>query len=103
MDTLTEVPAIVSATVILVSNLFSGHPGSRRWEAITAIFGWTAAVSMILLMFFSFASIFSIRLAEELREVLISACFFCMLQALTRDYERILKPLVSGWFERGRG
>ena len=42
METLAEVPAVVAAITILVSNLFSGHPGSRRWEVITALFGYTA-------------------------------------------------------------
>ena len=102
MDTLTEAPAIVAAIVILISNLISDRSGSRRWETITAVFGYTAAISMMLLIFFSFASIFSIRLMREAHEVLISMCFFCMLQALTRDYERILKPLVNDWFERRR-
>ena len=58
METLAEVPAIVPAIIILVSNLFSGHPGSRRWEVITALFGYAAGISMVLLTIFPLASIF---------------------------------------------
>ena len=102
METLAEVPAVVAAITILVSNLFSGHPGSRRWEVITALFGYTAGISVVLVMIFPLESIFPTSVGG-VREVLISTGFFCMLQALTRDYERILKPLVSGWIERGGG
>ena len=58
METLAEVPAIVAAIIILVSNLFSGHPGSRRWEVSTALFDYAAVISVVLLMIISLESIF---------------------------------------------
>ena len=52
METLAEVPAIVPAIIILIGNLFSGHPGSRQWEVITALFCYATVISMMLLMIF---------------------------------------------------
>ena len=98
METLAEVPAIVPAIIILIGNLFSGHPGSRQWEVITALFCYATVISMMLLMIFSLSSIFAASVVG-VREVLISTCCFCMLQVLTRDYERIFKPLVSRWID----
>jgi len=38
---------IVPAVIILFANLLSGNHGSKRWETVTAVFGWAAIVSFI--------------------------------------------------------
>ncbi len=38
---------IVLAVIILVANLLSGKHGSLHWESVTAIFGWSAAISFV--------------------------------------------------------
>jgi hypothetical protein len=80
----------VPAVIILAANLLSGKHSSLRWEQVTAIFGWTAAVTLPLwilaALFFSDAS-FTSYLGQV-------ACF-SLVTALARDYERILHPLFS--------
>mgnify|MGYP003673592052 CR=1 FL=1 len=69
---------IIPAIVLLVANLMSGHHSSIRWEVVTAIFGWTALIGLLM-----FLAAFTFWPA------------FCLLTALARDYERLLKPLFS--------
>ncbi len=79
---------IVPAVIILVANLLSGKHTSLRWEYVTAIFGWGAVISLpaflVVIIFFPGSSI-----ANYLGQI----AGFCTLTALSRDYERILKPL----------
>jgi hypothetical protein len=79
---------IVPAVIILVANLLSGKHTSLRWEYVTAIFGWGAVISLpaflVVIIFFPGSSI-----ANYLGQI----AGFCILTALSRDYERILKPL----------
>ena len=77
METLAEVPAIVPAIIILVGNLFSSHPGSRRWEVITVLFGYAAGISMMILMIFSLASIFATSLAGYVKFLFLYAVSVC--------------------------
>jgi hypothetical protein len=79
---------IVPAIVVLVANLLSGRHASLRWETVTAIFGWGAAFSIVALVI---ASIFAPD--SVIREYLVQIAAFCLLTALSRDYERILRPL----------
>lgn len=78
---------IVPAIVVLVANLSSGRHGSLRWETVTAIFGWGTALSIAALVM---ASIFGVDSA--IKEYLVQIAAFCLLTAITRDYERIMRP-----------
>ena len=87
---------VIPAMIVLIGNLFSGSRGSLRWENVTAFFGWTAGTVFLLWLVGMF-------LLPEFwtREILFPIWAFCLLQALTRDYEKILKPVVDRWFKRG--
>ena len=79
---------IVPAVVLLVANLLSGRHASLRWETVTAIFGWAAGVSIVALV------IVNVFVRDSLiTEYLVQVAGFCLLTALSRDYERILRPL----------
>jgi uncharacterized membrane protein YuzA (DUF378 family) len=85
MDVTTQ---IIPAVIVVVANLFSGKHGSFRWETVTAIFGWTAIISLIA---FFVVSIFQV--GSFLKDYLLQIFGFCLLTTLSRDYERILHPL----------
>lgn len=81
---------IVPAVIVLVGNLLSGKNGSSRWESVTAVFGWTAAVSLVA---FLLAAIFFP--GTPAKDFLLQILAFSLLTALSRDYERILHPLFN--------
>lgn len=80
----------VPAVIILIANLLSGKHSSLRWEYVTAVFGWAAAITLplwILAIFFYSDASFTPYVGQV-------ACF-SLITALARDYERILHPLFS--------
>jgi|GEM_PF-1846721 len=79
---------IVPSVIILIANLLSGKPGSLRWETVTAIFGWTALISLI-----GFLIVQVWMPGNSIKDYLLQICGFSLLTALSRDYERILRPL----------
>ena len=79
---------IVPAVIILFANLMSGPHTSLRWETVTAIFGWAAAASLIALLATSF---FLGHTAAT--SYLLQITGFSLLTALSRDYEKVLRPL----------
>ena len=79
---------LIPAIVIIFANLMSGKQGSREWEVVTAIFGWTACLSLILY-------VFSIYLFPEFSIYLTQLFGFSLISALSRDYEKILKPFFK--------
>ena len=79
---------LVPAIVVLAANLLSGLHSSLRWEVVTAIFGWGAALSLVV---FLALSVFWPNAA--VKDYALHALVFCLLTALLRDYERILRPL----------
>ena len=85
MDLSTQ---IVPALVVLVANVLSGRHGSARWERVTALFGWTAGISLAALL----VAIISVR-DSVITEFLAQIMAFSLLTALSRDYEKILRPL----------
>ncbi len=87
MDLSTQ---IVPAVVVLLANLLSGRHGSSRWETVTALFGWLGAVSLAVLIG---VSIFARDAA--IRDYLVQICGFSLLTAITRDYEKLLRPFFS--------
>ena len=85
MDLSTQ---IVPAVVVLVANLMSGRHASLRWETVTAIFGWAACVSIVALVI-----VWVLARDSLVMEYLLQVAGFCLLTALSRDYEKILRPL----------
>lgn len=79
---------IVPAVIILVANLLSGRHGSLRWETVTAVFGWAAVISFVLFLIIKMVSCDSLA-----NGYLLQIFGFCLLTALTRDYERILRSI----------
>ena len=79
---------IIPAVVVVVANLLSGPHSSNRWEVVTAFFGWGAAVSLVVALIASFGWPHTV-----LRAYAVQALVFCLLTALSRDYERLLRPL----------
>lgn len=79
---------VVPVVIILIANLLSGHHPSLRWETVTAVFGWDAAVSLLawLVAYTCFPS-------SAATPYLGQVSGFCLIIALSRDYEKILKPL----------
>jgi len=79
---------IVPALVILAANLLSGKHSSLRWETVTAIFGWGT------IAFLSISIALYVVTLSDLANYAVQASMFCLLTALSRDYERILHPLM---------
>jgi hypothetical protein len=80
---------VVPAIIILIANLLSGKQSSLRWESVTAIFGWGAAVGIVSVIVLSV-----IYPNSEAGMYAIQISGFCLLTALARDYEKILHPLM---------
>ena len=79
---------IIPAVIILSANLLSGKHSSLRWDVVTAIFGWGALISFVgYIISISFFPV------NELSNYLIQTAAFCLITALCRDYEKILRPL----------
>ena len=85
MDFLSQ---IVPAVVVLVANLLSGRHASLRWETVTAVFGWAVCVSTVAALF---VTIFVHD--HWIRDYLWQISGFCLLTVLSRDYEKLLRPL----------
>ena len=85
---------IIPAAIVFVGNVFSGPRGSLRWEYVTAFFGWTGGIVLLLW----FVGLFFLP-GFWTRNILLPIWVFCLLQVLTRDYEKILKPVVDRWFK----
>lgn len=87
MDFLSQV---IPATVVLAANLLSGPHSSLRWEYVTAVFGWSACIGLVgfLIAHIAFPS-------SSVDTYLFQLFVFCLLTALSRDYERILRPLFK--------
>lgn len=76
---------IIPAIAILFANLLGGDHGSQRYEICTAIFGWTSFLSFLVFFFSKWAW-------PEASSYLLQLFGFSILTALSRDYEKILKP-----------
>ena len=86
---------IIPAVIIFVGNVFSGSPGSLRWEYISAFFGWTGGAALLL-----WVVCLGIGWESLGRHILFPIAAFCLLYVASRDYERILKPFVDRWLKR---
>jgi hypothetical protein len=103
MDFLSD--QIIPAIIVFVGNIFGGPHGSRRWEIVTAAFGWTALVAVLLWFFLEVAIYLSAAIGmgidfgdtgrETARKYLLQTFGFALLSAVTRDYEKMLLPLFN--------
>ena len=87
MDFLSQV---IPAVVVLAANLMSGPHASLRWEYVTAVFGWGAGICLVGFLFVHIAFP-----SSSVGTYLFQLFSFCLLTALSRDYERILRPLFK--------
>jgi len=83
---------VVPAAIIVFANVLSGPHSSLRWEFVTAIFAWTASITV----FFWFS--FSLLGFAALANFSLQLFSFALLTAISRDYERLLKPLFDKIF-----
>ena len=79
---------IVPAVVLLAANLMSGRHGSLRWETVTAIFGWAACISIVAFVIVKFFAPDGL-----ISDYLLQIGAFSLLTAISRDHEKILRPL----------
>ena len=86
MDFMTQ---IVPAVIVMLANLAGGSHESPKYEIWTAVFGWTFCVSIVL-------AFLSGWIWAGATPYLLQVSGFSLLTALTRDYEKILKPLFNG-------
>ena len=103
MDFLSD--QIIPAIIVLVGNIFGGPHGSRRWEIVTAAFGWTALVAVLLWVLLEIAVYLSAAIGtgidlgdmgrEIVRKYLLQTFGFALLSAITRDYEKMLFPFFN--------
>ena len=94
---------VIPAVIVLIGNVFSGAPGSRQWETVTALFGWVACIAItlwLLCLVLGWVLGWVLGLEFWARHVLFPIWIFCLLQALSRDYEKFLKPLADRWLRR---
>ena len=85
MDFMTQ---IVPAVIVMLANLAGGSHESPKYEIWTAVFGWTFCVSIVL-------AFLSGWIWAGATHYLLQVSGFSLLTALTRDYEKILKPLFN--------
>ena len=85
MDFVTQ---IVPALIVILANLAGGSHESPKYEIWTAIFGWMASVSLILVFLSGW-------FWPEAQPYLLQVSGFSLLTALTRDYEKILRPFFN--------
>jgi len=86
---------IIPGVIVFVGNVFSGSPGSRQWKLITALLGWSAGGALIL-----WAACAVLGADLWARQIFLPIWTFCLLQALSRDYTRLLKPMADRWTKR---
>ena len=97
INTFTE--TFVPATIILIANIFSRDYSSRRYEIITAIFGWTTAIFILawliceaLKWYYLFRYAQVNQLILNMERITQQIFILSLITFLTRDYEKILKP-----------
>ena len=86
---------IIPALILLVGNVFSGSPGSRRWKVVSELFGWIGAAAVLLTI-----GCFAVGWEFLGRHILFPIGAFCLLYVVSRDYEKILKPIADRWLKR---
>ncbi len=93
---------LVPSVIILIANLLSGELGSNRWENVTMSFGLLSLFSVVLLFILPFLPNFifiEATLQKGIDHYLLQVMWFCGVAWLSRDYERIFKPLFNNFFK----
>jgi hypothetical protein len=80
---------LVPAVILLAANLMSGRHGSMRYEVVTAVFGWTAGITLTVLLIVS-----AVLPHSPIKSYVFQIFAFSMLTALSRDYEKILRRFL---------
>jgi hypothetical protein len=81
---------IVPTVILFAANLLSGKHSSLRWETVTAIFGWTAIISLIGFLIMSIIGSISF-----VRDYLLQIFGFSLLTALiSPKIHRTNKPIL---------
>ena len=78
----------IPALIIIVSNVFGGEHDSERYSIVTAFFGWLAGICILLGLLIGFFS-------SDFSSYFYQVGMFSMITAISRDYERILKPFFK--------
>lgn len=87
---------LIPTLIIFVTNVFSGTHGSIQYEKMTAIFGWCAGISLSALFIVYVLLIpFPLPWLSYSKNLLAEIFYFSLLTALSRDYEKIIKPIVD--------
>lgn len=81
---------VIPAVVLCAANVLSGRHGSLRWETVTAVFGWIGAFGLAVGIILKLAAPQS-----SVTSYVWQVGAFCLLTAISRDYEKILRPLFS--------
>jgi hypothetical protein len=79
---------LVPAVILLAANLMSGRHGSKRYEVVTAVFGWTTLTTVVAYLIVNVVATHS-----PVKPYLLQVWSFSLLTVLARDYEKILRPL----------
>jgi hypothetical protein len=79
---------LVPAVILLIANLMSGPHGSKRYEVVTAVFGWLTAISVTALLVVSV-----VAARSPAKPYLFQICAFSFITAMARDYEKYLRRL----------
>ena len=80
---------LIPAAIIVIANVLSGSHESRRWETVTMIFGLIGGASIVAI----FITPYFLRELTAAKGYLMQVGGFCLLTALSRDYEKWLRPL----------
>ena len=89
---------VITAALVFAGNLLSGRRGSWHYENVTAVFGWTAAITFPLWVVAYTVSPF-FPAAQSVADTLFPVWTFCILTALARDGYKVLKPSFDRFIE----
>jgi hypothetical protein len=80
---------LIPAIVILIANIFSVDHESISYKRVTKIFLSAFFISILLIFFFYFTNKIG-----RWDAVLLKIAGFCLITALARDYERVIKKII---------
>jgi hypothetical protein len=80
---------VIPAVIVLAANVMSGPHSSLRWETVTAIFGWATVGSIA-----GYVIALVAAGGTAVPDFFLQTAMFSLLTALSRDYEKVLRPLL---------
>lgn len=92
---------IVPTLIIFIANVFSDKHGSFRYEFISAIFGWVGGGCLLLALLLQIMQVITIFMSVKFPWIsvvvkhLYEIAWFALLTVISRDYEKILKPIID--------